>query len=127
MNKINSYKDLLVWQKGMEIVKLVYAISSHFPKEEMFGLTSQIRRASTSIPLNIAEGYGRSSRLSYRSFIRIARSSNHELETALEIALMLEFVVEKDVVELKRNIEEESRMLNSLIQKLSDESPKDNK
>ncbi len=126
MNKINSFKDLLVWQKGMEIVKLVYAISSNFPKEEIFGLTSQIRRAATSIPLNIAEGYGRSSRLSYRSFIRIARSSNQELETAMEIALMLEFVSDKDVVELKRNIEEESRMLNSLIQKLSDEQ-KDNK
>jgi len=126
MNKINSFKDLLVWQTGMEIVKLVYAISSNFPKEEMFGLTSQIRRAATSIPLNIAEGYGRSSRLSYRSFIRIARSSNQELDTALEIALMLEFVSENDVLELKRNIEEESRMLNSLIQKLGDEQ-KDNK
>ena len=126
MNKINSFKDLLVWQKGMEIVKLVYAISSNFPKEEMFGLTSQIRRAATSIPLNIAEGYGRSSRLSYRSFIRIARSSNQELDTALEIAMMLEFVSENDVLELKRNIEEESRMLNSLIQKLGDEQ-KDNK
>lgn len=74
--KLKSFKDLLVWQKGMLIVERIYELSLKFPNDEQFGLVSQLRRAAVSIPLNIAEGYGRQSLKSYRSFLRNARSSN---------------------------------------------------
>ena len=84
--KIESYKDLIVWQKGIDLVKNVYTITKSFPKEEMFGLTNQMRRASVSIPANIAEGWGRNSTKNYIQFVRISRGSLFELETLLVIA-----------------------------------------
>ena len=83
---VKSYRDLFIWQKGMAIVDEVYKITKTFPKEEIFGLTSQIKRSSVSIPCNIAEGWGRDSGQSYRHFLRIARGSLFELETQLEIS-----------------------------------------
>ena len=74
-DKVKSYRDLLIWQKGMEIVNEVYLITNQFPKEEMYGITNQIKRSSVSIPSNIAEGWGRDSSQSYRHFLRIARGS----------------------------------------------------
>ncbi len=120
MKTINSYKDLFVWQKGMEIVKEVYLLSSKFPREENFGLTSQIRRAATSVPLNIAEGYGRSTPKSYRNYLRYSRSSVNEVETSMLIALMLNFISENDCCNLKNILEAESKMLISLINKIND-------
>lgn len=120
MNKINSYKDLFVWQKGMEIVKEVYLLSAGFPKEEIFGITSQIRRAATSIPLNIAEGYARSTSKSYKNFLRYSRASAQEAETAMMIAIMLNFIKEDDCSALKNLLVEESKMLNSLINKIKE-------
>ena len=117
---IKSFKDLIVWKKGMEIVKEVYSLSSKFPKEEVFSLTSQIRRAATSVPLNIAEGYARSTPKSYKSFLRISRASVQEVETAMLIAIMLDFLSEKDCFLLKNILEEESKMLNSLISKIKE-------
>ena len=119
MSSVKSYKDLLIWQKGLEIVSNVYKLVEEFPKEELYALTSQIKRASISIPSNIAEGYGRSSTQSYISFINISRGSLFELETQLIIANELKFV--KDYVLYSIIIEqvsEESKMINSFINKL---------
>lgn len=125
MAEIRSFKDLLVWQKGMQIVKLVYELTKFFPKEEIYGLTSQIRRASTSIPLNIAEGYGRNSRKSYASFLRNARASNQEVETAVLVAIMLKFINEDDARIVLDELEQESKMLNALIDKIGIQEKED--
>ena len=86
MEKIRSYKDLIVWQKAIQLVILIYKITEQFPKEELYGLTSQIRRSAISVPSNIAEGTGRSTRKDYKQFARIALGSVNELETQLIIA-----------------------------------------
>jgi four helix bundle protein len=86
MSEVKSYKDLLIWQKGIDIVLLTYKLISDFPKDELYALSSQIKRCSVSIPSNISEGYGRHSTQSYIQFIKIARGSLCELETQLLIA-----------------------------------------
>lgn len=116
---VQSYKDLLVWQKGIQLVKLVYTVLQDFPKDEVFGLQSQMKRAVVSIPSNIAEGWGRSSKPNYIQFLRIARGSLFELETQLIIARELGFVGEVRYNELINLITEESKMLNALIRTLS--------
>ncbi|MBY8963847.1 four helix bundle protein [Flavobacterium sp. D11R37] len=116
---VQSYKDLLVWQKGIQLVKLVYTVLQDFPKDEVFGLQSQMKRAAVSIPSNIAEGWGRSSKPNYIQFLRIARGSLFELETQLIIAKELGFVGELKFNELISLITEESKMLNAFIRTLS--------
>ncbi len=119
MSSVKSYKDLLIWQKGLEIVSNVYKLVEDFPKNELYALTSQIKRASISIPSNIAEGYGRSSTQSYISFINISRGSLFELETQLIIANELKFVKNQDLYNtIIEQILEESKMINSFINKL---------
>jgi len=90
--KINSYKGLIVWQKSMKLVKLIYSATSSFPKEEQYGLVNQIRRAAVSIPSNIAEGYGRKSQKEYLRFYSIAYGSALELETQIIIAKELNLI-----------------------------------
>jgi len=80
---VTDYRELEVWKRGMEIAKMVYRLTRDFPREELFGLTAQSRRASVSIPSNIAEGWGRGGRREFRQFIRIAQGSLKELETQL--------------------------------------------
>jgi four helix bundle protein len=92
MNKVKSYKDLLVWQKGIELVKLVYAVSSLIPDDERFGLISQIRRCSVSVPSNIAEGYGRATTAYFIQFLNISRGSLFELETQLILCKDLNYI-----------------------------------
>jgi four helix bundle protein len=91
VNEIKSYRDLKVWQDAMILAESCYLFSQEFPREEMYGLTSQIRRAAVSIPANIAEGYGRNSSGSYVSFLRNAQGSLKELETHLILAQRLKF------------------------------------
>ena len=93
MNQVrsHSYKDLIVWQKAMDLVELVYKLVKYFPKEEVYGLSSQIKRSTISIPSNIAEGRRRGTRKEYRQFLIIAYSSGAELETQIEIAKRLAF------------------------------------
>ena len=86
MNEIKSYKDLLIWKKGITIVKLVYQLVKTFPQEEMYALSSQLKRASVSIPSNIAEGYGRNYTKDYSRFLQIARGSLYEMQTQIEIS-----------------------------------------
>ena len=94
--QVNSYRDLIVWQKGMELAKGMYAITRQFPGDEKFGLTTQLRRASVSVPSNIAEGYGRNSTNDYVRFLRMAVGSVFEIHTQLEIALAEEFLARDD-------------------------------
>lgn len=117
--KVKTYKDLLIWQKGIQLVKQVYAGIEGFPNNEVFGLQNQMKRAAVSVPSNIAEGWGRSSKQSYIHFLRVARGSLFELETQLIIAKELNFISEIKFNELSNLITEESKMLNAFIKTLS--------
>ncbi|MDO4230215.1 MAG: four helix bundle protein [Capnocytophaga sp.] len=118
MSYISSYKELIVWQKSIILVKQIYNVTRLFPEEEKFGLTNQIRRSSVSIPSNIAEGYGRGSSKSYLQFLSVARGSLFELETQLYIAKELRFISEENSQVIEGLIFEIGKMLNSLIVKL---------
>ncbi len=87
----HSFRDLVVWQRAMQLTIATYLLTQKFPREEIYGLTSQLRRAAVSIPSNIAEGHGRLNSSEYRQFLGIARGSNFELQTQLEIARSLKF------------------------------------
>ena len=89
---IKSYQDLEVWQRGMSLAEMAYTVTKPFPKEELFGMTSQIRRAATSIPANIAEGWGRNSTAEFQHYLRIAQGSLRELETHLLIAVRIKLI-----------------------------------
>ena len=116
--KIESFKDLLVWQKGVEIADELYLVTRKFPKEELFGLTSQIRRAAVSVPANIAEGWGRNRTKSYIQFIRISVGSLYELETLLTIANNQNYIDQNQKSILSDKIDDLGKMLNSLLKKL---------
>lgn len=118
MNKINDYKDLLVWQKAMSLVVEVYKITKMLPKEETFGLSDQMRRAAVSIPSNIAEGYGRQTPKSYAQFLTIARGSAFELETQLLLCQKIHHLSSENTNTLISSISEITRMLTSIINKL---------
>jgi len=122
MKKIRNYRDLIVWQKSMALVTEVYSITRLFPKEELYGLISQIRRSAVSIPSNIAGGYGRYSTNDYIRFLQIAIGSLYEFQTQLEIGLNLGYLskdIFEKVYEQSREIE---RMLSSLIKKVGNYS-----
>ena len=119
MGKIKSYKDLLIWQKGIEITEKVYLITNNFPQNELFSLTNQIRRASVSISSNIAEGFGRNSTKSYMNFLIISRGSLYELETQLIIADRLNYISDNELLKsINDLLSEEGKMINSYINKL---------
>lgn len=119
MSFIKSYKDLLVWQKGIEIVKEIYLICKDLPKDEVFGLQSQMKRAAISIPSNIAEGYGRNYTQNYIQFIKIARGSLLELETQIIISKELDMISEDKFDKIINLITEENKMLNAFIKSIS--------
>ena len=87
---VQSFRDLVVWQKSLQMAVTVYRLTQGFPKEEVYGLSSQLRRAAVSVPSNIAEGHGRLGTGEYRQFVGVARGSNFELQTQLEIARALQ-------------------------------------
>lgn len=120
---INSYMDLNVWKNGIEIVKSVYIISSDFPKEEIYGLSSQMKRSAISIPSNIAEGHGRDSLKEYLRFISIALGSIAELQTQIFIAMELKFIDEIKYKELAELNSMTGRMLKKLQQTLKFKLP----
>lgn len=121
MTHIQSYKDLLIWQKGMALVKSIYLLCEQLPKEEVFGLQSQMKRAVISIPSNIAEGYGRNYTQNCVQFLRIARGSLFELETQLIISKELKLVGNKLYQKVQGLITEENKMLNAFIKSISKE------
>jgi four helix bundle protein len=121
MGEIKSHKDLLIWQKGIKIVTLVYQLVGSFPKEELYALTSQLKRASISIPSNIAEGFGRNTDKSFSHFLAISRGSLYEVETQLLIAEDLGFITdEKLFAAILEEIEQQSKMINSFSKTLRD-------
>ncbi len=116
--KISSFKDLKVWQKAMDISVEVYQLTAGFPTQEIYGLTNQIRRASNSVSLNIAEGHGRNSTKSYVNFLNIANGSLNELESGLMLSVRLNFLKDSDLLKINELIIEEQKMLASLITNL---------
>ena len=118
MKKIKTYKDLLIWQKGIEIVKETYSVLAGFPKDEVFGLQSQMKRSAISIPSNIAEGWGRNYTQNYIQFLKISRGSLLELETQFIIAKELNFISIENYKKIEELIIEESKMLNAFIKSL---------
>ena len=115
---MQTYRDLIVWQKAMSMVLLVYGETNGFPKEETFGLTSQIQRSVVSIPSNIAEGYGRNSTGDYIRFLQIASGSLYEFQTQLEISFLLEYLREEKYIEINSLSIEIEKMLSSLLSKV---------
>ena len=119
---IRSHRDLVVWQKAMDLVVTVYRATESFPKAETYGLTSQIRRAVTSIPANIAEGQGRRLTKEFVYFLANARGSLWELDTHLESATRLGFLNSDTHQELQSQLDEVGRMLNGLMRSVSNSS-----
>jgi four helix bundle protein len=115
---MQSYKDLIVWQKAKFLALEIYRLTSQFPSSEMYGLTSQMRRCAVSIPSNIAEGSRRSSRKDFRQFVIIAYGSGSELETQLGIAKDLSMGNASDYTSIEKLMDEVMRMLNALQSKL---------
>jgi len=115
---MEDFKDLRVWVKAHELALAVYRKTRVFPKEEMYGLTSQLRRASASVGANIAEGCGRRSDAEMRRFVQIARGSANEVECHLLLAKDLDFLSQEDHKDLEAKVLEIQRMLASLVQSL---------
>ncbi len=115
LGEIKTYKDLLIWQKGIELTKMTYVLCKKFPKDELYGLQSQLKRSAVSIPSNIAEGWGRNYTQNFIQFLKIARGSLLELETQLIISKELSFIDENDFLTMTNLIVEENKMLNAFI------------
>ena len=118
MSEVRNYRDLLVWQRAMDIAEATYELSRRFPRDEIFGLTSQSRRAAASIAANIAEGYGRASRPTYAHFLRIAQGSLKELETHLILAERVGVAAPGSIWALLEQSDELGRMLRALIRRV---------
>ena len=117
MGTVKSYEDLIVWQKSVCLVEKIYAITSLFPKSELFGLTSQMNRSAVSIPSNIAEGFGRRSREEFKRFLRIALGSLYELKTQALISFRLGFITQQEldsVVDLSLSID---KIIHTILKK----------
>ncbi len=121
MVSIKSYRDLIVWQQAMDLGVAVYTLSRDWPKEELYGLTSQARRAATSVPANIAEGFGRESRASYIHFLKIAQGSLKELETHLLMGERIGLAPTTAVHSLLARSESVGKLLRLLLRKLAEE------
>jgi four helix bundle protein len=100
MAERRSYRDLEIWQIGMDLAERIYQVTRDFPSQEVYGLTGQLRRAAASVPVNIAEGYGRGSKAALANFVRISRGSLSEVETLIELARRLGYVSEETQSEL---------------------------
>ena len=118
MSQISSYRDLIAWQRSMDLAASIYEITRDWPRDELYGLTSQSRRAAAAIAANIAEGYGRESKGAYLNFLRIARGSLRELETHLLLAQRVG-VADRDVIERALVLTDEvGKILHGLVRKL---------
>ena len=115
---MTDYKDLIVWQKSMDLVEEIYVLTSKLPDNEIYALSNQMRRAAVSLPSNIAEGNGRSTGKDYVKFLTIARGSKSELETQLYICLRLKYLTPEQTEKAFILCAEVGRMLNSLINKI---------
>ncbi len=120
---MKNFKELKVWQKGIELVAIVYKSTSSFPEEEKYGLIAQMRRAAVSIPSNIAEGHLRKTTKDFKQFLSIARGSCAELETQIIIAHELDFIHGDNFENLSSKIEELSKMLSTFYSKINPKPP----
>jgi four helix bundle protein len=116
---IHSYRDLIVWQKSVEMVLAVYRATKKFPASEQFAITSQVQRSAVSVPANIAEGYGRNTQKEYAHFLRIAHGSLSELETLLTISQKLSYCSAQEYSTLEKHTSEVARMLYALRKSIS--------
>lgn len=119
---MKTFRDLLIWQKAMALVTNCYLTTRTFPKEEQFGLTSQIRRCVISIPSNIAEGFGRGTNKDYHRFLVISLGSLFEFQTQIEIAYNLGYIPENEFNSIYEHSREVERMLSSFMNKVKDAS-----
>jgi len=117
-NKINSYKDLIVWQKSIALVTEIYKLTKTFPAEEKFGIVNQLNRAVVSIPANIAEGWGRESSKNYLQFLRISRGSLMETETLLVISKNLNYIDDENFRMISEKLDETGKILQGLIKRV---------
>ena len=117
---IESFKDLDVWQMAMTLAEDCYLLTARFPKEEMYGMSAQLRRAAVSIPANIAEGYGRDQTGPFVQFLRIAQGSARELETHLILVQRIRLAEQQTVAPLQEKCDRIGRMLRSLIRSLEE-------
>ena len=117
---VRSFRDLVVWQRSIETALAVYRLTQKFPREETYGLTSQMRRAAVSISSNIAEGHGRLTTGKYRQFLGVARGSNFELQTQLEIARALELGDSNQLVETENLSREVGKMIFGVLEGIKD-------
>jgi four helix bundle protein len=115
---LKNFKELKVWQKAYQLCLEIYRVTRNFPKEEIYGLTSQIRRAAVSVPSNVAEGYGRKTTGEYIQALYVAYGSNCELETQVLLSGDLGFVRREDLLRLQQEIGDVERMLKGLIKSL---------
>lgn len=115
---MKNFKNLKVWQNGVNIVVEIYKSTEDFPKDEMYGLTGQIKRSAVSIPSNITEGAGRNSDKDFNRFLDVALGSSFELETQLIIANKLNFLKDEDFIQLNERIDEEQKMIIGLQKSL---------
>jgi four helix bundle protein len=113
-----AYTELKVWQKNMDLVEIVYALTATYPADERYGLSKQMRRASISVPSNIAEGYGREQKGYIAQFLRIALGSSRELETQLMIGVRLKFATQEQSSTARLQCDEVGKMLRGLLRSL---------
>jgi four helix bundle protein len=118
MKKDWPHKNLVAWQEAMELVRLIYIFASELPSEEKFNIISQLKRASTSIPLNIAEGAGRNSDKEFRHFLHIARGSLSEVNTVLDLCVLLDFCESQRIKPLNEQEQKCAALLNGLIKSI---------
>ena len=116
--KVRSFQELTVWERSTDLSVEIYTLTKTFPKEELFGLTNQLRRASVSVPSNIAEGHSRLSRAEFIQFLSIARGSNAEVRSQLVLARRLGFGHAEQITHCERLATEVSKMLNAMISSL---------
>jgi four helix bundle protein len=117
-NKVKDYRDLIIWQKGIELVKNVYNLTSEFPQEEKFGLVNQLRRSAVSVPSNIAEGQARQHTKEFRQFLYMALGSLAEVDTQLIISKELSYISENDLADPAAQIIEMRKMIYTLVSRL---------
>jgi four helix bundle protein len=123
---IKDYRDLVVWQRAMDLTEMVYGMSRSFPKEEIFGLTAQLRRAAVSVPANIAEGQGRHTTRDFIQFLSIASGSLKELETHVLIAQRLGYIIDDAASQAIALAAEVGRLKSGLVRSLREKIPSGN-
>ena len=120
MANVRTFRDLIAWQKSMELARILYVATKAMPSDERFGLTSQMRRAAVSVPSNIAEGFGRENRADLLKYLRIARGSLNEVATQYELATSMQMIPAQPMI--SDLIEETDRVLQGLIKSLKSKS-----